>query len=92
MADWPLWRVFDMLRVYWNREQLYVTTDQTGAICGMVIAVPQIDSVCIEQIICTSTDAFKVLRAACRHKFPGQDLVYFRHKTSKKGRWPARKV
>lgn len=91
MVDWPMWKVYALLECHFKRGQLHITANNS-AISGMVIAVPELEHIRIEQIICASTDAFKVLRAACRHRYPGKDLVYFRHKTQKAGRWPARKV
>lgn len=93
MVDWPLWKVYGMLQLYFQRGQVHVVSDSSGAIGGMVIAVPEDNSYLrIEQIICTSTGAFKVLRMACKAKYPGMDLIYFRHKYGKQRKLSARKV
>ena len=61
-----------------QRDSLH-TVVEDGKITGMIIAYTNVDNTLeIEQLVCSTKSAFKVLRHGCRHIYADMDLVYFR--------------
>jgi hypothetical protein len=62
-----------------HRDNLH-TVVENGKITGMIIAYTNTDNTLeIEQLVCSTKSAFKVLRHGCRHIYADMDLCFMRN-------------